>query len=127
MSKYFSDPVSQKQLRCHCGCDEIKITDALYTTLDTIRVLVGRPVNINSGYRCKKHDLKVRQKRTTGAHHKGLAADIRVANSYERFEILRACMQLKITRIGVAEDFIHIDIDRNLPQYVIWTYGKEKK
>lgn len=43
--------------------------------LDPLRSLLGRPVNVSSGYRCKALNSKVGGSKTS-AHVKGLAADI---------------------------------------------------
>jgi uncharacterized protein YcbK (DUF882 family) len=81
------------------------------------------PFNITSGARCKKHNAKVGGS-DTSSHLLGLAVDIAVANSWERYHIVRTVMQdwAEPVRIGVAKTFIHIDIDKNKPQEVLWTY-----
>lgn len=150
-SNYFSDPVSLSQIRCHCGCNKDNLDTMVLKFLDKIRKEVGRPVNINSGCRCKIHDLNIylgklkrrldartltrdkykelvrleKDKKRTSSHIKGLAVDIRVTGTRERFEILQAIFQFAspyIARIGIGESFIHFDIDPDKVQDVIWLY-----
>lgn len=45
-------------------------------TLDEVRVLLGRPVHVNSGYRCAQANEGVGSKAKHSRHLDGLAADI---------------------------------------------------
>ena len=56
------------------------------------------------------------------AHTRGLAADIRCNAGATRMKIVRAALALGITRIGIGSSFVHVDIDRSLPQDTIWHY-----
>ncbi len=55
------------------------------------------------------------------AHFKGLAADIRAGNGWERYCLVAAALGLGIKRIGVYDKHIHIDVDPTLPKPVIWS------
>lgn len=161
-SKYFSDPVSLAQIKCHCGCQKTDLSEDLYRILDKLRERLGCPININSGLRCEKHDLNIylgklekkhkagllsyedyrqadldeRVKKRTSSHIKGLAVDIAVNDLRERFEVLRDVFAFnccnanrpsadaisEIKRIGIAKNFIHIDIDPGKTQDVVWIY-----
>lgn len=76
---------------------------------------------INSGYRCKKHNKKVGGAHDS-AHRKGLAADIQCLNSSERYFLIVALINAGFRRIGMAENFIHCDLDGTKVQSVIWDY-----
>ena len=89
--------------------------------LITVRDLYNNPINISSGYRTMKHNKNVGGK-SNSAHLRGYAADLVVNNSYERLMILRAVILTGFTRVGIANDFIHIDCDPSLPQNVLWKY-----
>jgi len=58
----------------------------------------------------------------TSSHTKGVAVDISVSTSYERFKILEALIYAGFNRIGIGSDFIHIDNDAKKAQEVCWDY-----
>ena len=88
--------------------------------LDEAREYAGIPFVINSAYRGPKHPLSI--KNPTSSHIKGLAVDISAKDSRDRFLILDALINSGFTRIGIAGTFIHVDIDLDKSQNVIWTY-----
>ena len=89
--------------------------------LDTARGIAGIPFKINSGYRTSAHNTLVGG-RVGSSHKKGLAVDIGYTGSRERYIILKALMEVGITRYGIAKTFIHCDVDNNKDQDVIWLY-----
>lgn len=76
---------------------------------------------INSGFRTPAANAEAGGS-VTSSHLKGLAADIRCNSSFERFVIIQALLFAGFTRIGVAENFIHVDNDPDKPQALMWTY-----
>jgi uncharacterized protein YcbK (DUF882 family) len=56
------------------------------------------------------------------AHLRGNAVDIHCENSYHRFKIVQALLDVGFTRVGIASTFIHADVDEELTDSVIWTY-----
>lgn len=56
------------------------------------------------------------------SHLLGLAADIYVTDSRSRYIILDALQEVGFTRIGIAPNFVHCDLDTNKPQHRIWVY-----
>ena len=89
--------------------------------LDTARGIAGIPFKINSGYRTAAHNTLVGG-RVGSSHKKGLAVDIGYTGSRERYIILKALMEVGITRFGIAKTFIHCDVDNNKDEDVIWLY-----
>ena len=89
--------------------------------LDTARGIAGIPFKINSGYRTAAHYTLVGG-RVGSSHKKGLAVDIGYTGSRERYIILKALMEVGITRFGIAKTFIHCDVDNNKDEDVIWLY-----
>ena len=79
------------------------------------------PFVITSGYRCGNHNWLVGG-RPDSSHKKGLAADIRAQTSSERFAIVSGLIKAGFGRIGVAKNYIHVDIDMSKPQNVMWVY-----
>ena len=88
--------------------------------LDEAREYANIPFIINSAYRSPNHPLSI--KNPTSSHIKGLAVDISVKDSRQRFLILDALMVVGFNRIGIAGTFIHVDLDLDKSQNVIWTY-----
>ena len=88
--------------------------------LDEAREYAGIPFNINSAYRSPTHKESI--KNPTSSHIKGLAVDISAKDSKTRFKILDALIAVGFTRIGIANSFIHVDLDFDKSQNVIWTY-----
>ena len=97
------------------------MSPALLELLDHTRMIYGKPIYINSGFRTPKHNKEVGGK-SRSSHLKGLAVDIRCNNSRDRFELLEVLLKKGFNRIGVGSTFIHIDIDLEKSPNVIWTY-----
>jgi len=90
--------------------------------LDYARGNAGIPFKINSGYRSEKWNLKVGGR--WGSSHKfGFAADIHCNNSGDRALMIKALMEVGITRIGIGKTFIHCDVDNKKDQDVFWLYN----
>jgi len=94
--------------------------------LDEAREIAGIPFKITSGYRTKEYneDLIKRGYKASrnSSHLKGLAADISVKDSKSRFIVFNSLLLAGFTRIGIADTFIHVDLDTDKTQNVIWTY-----
>ena len=84
------------------------------------------PFKITSGYRTKEYneDLIKRGYKASknSSHLKGLAADISVKDSRQSFIVINSLLLAGFTRIGIADTFIHVDLDLEKTQNVIWTY-----
>ena len=88
--------------------------------LDEAREYANIPFIINSAYRSPKHPESI--KNPSSSHIKGLAVDINAKDSRTRFLILDALLTVGFTRIGISDTFIHVDLDFDKSQSVIWTY-----
>lgn len=111
---------SQHEFACPC-CGESETDLTLVEILQNIRDDLGSSISISSGYRCEEHNRSVGGV-DSSSHTKGLAVDIRCSSSDRRFSLIELALDHGITRIGVSSSFIHLDIDSNKPQMVIWTY-----
>lgn len=100
------------EFKCKCGkCDPILVDEALVTWLQKIRDYFGRSVNINSGYRCAKHNASAKVGGSPSSHHvKGMAADIRVEGITPQ-EVAKYAESIGIKRIGLYDNFVHIGSD----------------
>jgi zinc D-Ala-D-Ala carboxypeptidase len=114
------------EFRCKCGCGADGIKEELVAKLQVMRTAYGKPMKINSGYRCPRHPIEAK-KSTPGAHSLGIAADIGVQGP-EAYRILALAVQQCFTGIGVqqkkgVEPFIHVDIrNGELPGPTVWSY-----
>lgn len=79
------------------------------------------PWTLTSSYRTVEYS-KAKGWSLTSSHIKGLAVDIAVPNSRARYEILTCLIMAGFTRIGIGSDFIHVDLDEDKPEKVIWDY-----
>lgn len=89
--------------------------------LQLSRKIAGIPYNINSGWRCEVWNEIVGGS-PDSSHMRGLAADIAVVTSQQRYTIMGALIQAGFKRIGIREDFIHVDADPEKEQGLIWLY-----
>ena len=87
--------------------------------LDELREACGFPFVITSGYRSPDHPLEA-VKEIPGTHAQGIAADIKITSSAQRYSIIKGALEHGFTGLGVAGDFIHLDTRGSVP--VIWTY-----
>jgi len=107
MSKYFKEI-------------ETNMSKEFLFVLDEAREFAGIPFIINSAYRSPEHPLSI--KNPSSSHIKGLAVDIKATDSTTRFKIVKALVEVGFKRIGIADTFIHVDLDLDKTQNVIWTY-----
>ena len=100
------------EFKCKCGkCDPILVDEGLIVWLQKIRDHFGRSVNVNSGYRCAKHNASPQVGGDPNSHHvKGMAADIRVEGVTPQ-EVAKFAESIGIRRIGLYDNFVHIGSD----------------
>ena len=91
--------------------------------LDKARHLAKTPFIITSGFRTVEHNKTVGGL-STSSHLKGCAVDIDCSDSKSRFIMIYALLTVGFNRIGIGKDFIHVDMDQNKPQNLIWHYYK---
>ena len=103
MSKYFKEI-------------ETNMSKEFLFVLDEAREIAGIPFVINSAYRSPEHPLSI--KNPSSSHIKGLAVDIKATDSNTRFKIVEALVSVGFTRIGIADTFIHVDLDLDKTQNV---------
>jgi uncharacterized protein YcbK (DUF882 family) len=113
---------SLDEFRCKCGCRQVIVTPALVEALEDIREFAGIPIQITSGFRCPTQNATAGGS-ANSAHLTGEAADIFVSGSLDRFKILEAIFLYGPTRVGIGQDFLHVDVSQALPQEVAWVYG----
>ncbi len=122
------------EFKCKCGkCDPILVDEALVTWLQKIRDHFGKSVNINSAYRCAKHNADPKVGGSKSSHHvKGKAADIRVEGVTPQ-EVAKYAESIGIRRIGLYDNFVHIGSDttkkfwKGHDQVIVDTFGGAPK
>lgn len=98
-----------------------RMQPSLVSKLDLARDDAGVPIQITSSYR--HGDDK--------AHGRGWAVDLSdnlvgdACASHWRFRVVRALLRQGFARIGVYDRHIHVDLDPDLPQQVLW-WGTSK-
>lgn len=93
-------------------CSTVKVDTDLVTYLQKIRDHFGKPVTINSGYRCDAHNKAVGGA-SGSLHTKGQAADISVKD-VKPAEVAKYAESIGVLGIGLYETakdgyFVHID------------------
>ena len=109
MTKYFKE------------IDDGNMNQEFLDKLDQARELANIPFKINSAYRSPEHNAKIGGK-PNSSHLRGLAVDISVKDSRSRFIVLEALIKVGFNRIGIADTFIHVDLDKEKSDKVVWTY-----
>ena len=117
MSRYFT----KSEFACKCGCGRNSISSDLITLLDAAREEADTAFVITSGYRCPAHNKAVGGS-PSSSHIKGLAVDIKADNSANRMKIINGLTNAGFKRIGIHHRFIHVDIDTDKPQELMWVY-----
>jgi len=109
------------EFMCPC-CQQVRpMQHTFINLLDKARAIANVPFVITSGYRCKDYNKYVGGV-ADSSHTKGYAADIQVENSHMRCKMLAALISVGFNRIGIADTFIHVDMDPDKPANVIWLY-----
>lgn len=116
LTKHFS----RWEFECSCGCEYDQMQARIVERLQRVRENFG-PLIIHSGCRCEVHNHRVGGS-PFSSHLRGLAADIRCANSFSRFHLIRSLLAEGFQRIGLGQDFIHVDMDRTKTQSLVWLY-----
>ena len=117
--KYFKPEEFDSPDRSGSG---IMMSHLLIKLLEELRVKLNEPIKINSGYRTKEHNEKLKGAVENSAHTRGLAVDITCPDSSYRYVLVKAAIEIGFLRIGVGRDFLHLDMDEEKPQAVVWLY-----
>ena len=112
---------SMNEFECHCGCrmpDSAKanIEALVEQVLDPARERYGKPVCVNSGYRCARHNAAVGGV-ANSQHLRGEAADICCSDNERLSKIIeengRYDQLIRYMGPGGKIRFIHVSWKRN--------------
>ena len=115
MSTYISEQSEWKEkwknfafdeFKCSC-CGVVKMDEAMLDLVQEAIDTLG-PLSITSAYRCSSHNSSVSKTGANGPHTTGHSLDIAVKNSQHRKQLIDH-FATKVTGLGVAKSFIHID------------------
>ncbi|HHO49275.1 MAG TPA: peptidase M15 [Desulfobacteraceae bacterium] len=117
-----------RELQCKCGCGRMDIDPDFLRRLEDLRVAYGRPMIINSGYRCPEYNNRVSTTGLDGPHTIG-AVDVR-CSGHEAHLLLHMAMIVGFSGIGVKQHgphsgrFLHLDnlTTHDNPRPWVWTY-----
>lgn len=112
---------SKHEVICRCGCGKVEMDEYFMLRLQEARTYHKKPMIINSGFRCPIYNKKINGS-VSSSHLKGLAVDIKCETTEERFRLLESLFVSNFYRIGIGEDFIHVDLDADKPQCIVWLY-----
>ena len=98
-----------------------ELNKELVDKLDIVRGECGFPFVINSGYRTPAENALLKDSVTDSAHTLRLAVDIKCIDSTKRMKIVSSAFLHGFKRIGIANTYIHLDLDKNKPNS-IWLY-----
>lgn len=87
--------------------------------LDLARQMADIPFIITSGLRSIEKNKEVGGA-SDSSHLKGLGCDIACKNSQQAFCIIKGAFMAGIERIGLGKGHIHLDIDTEKPQKVLF-------
>lgn len=107
-----SSNFNSNEFDCKCGkCKKTIIDKKLINSLQLIRNHFGKPIIINSGYRCTEHNKAVGGV-SNSQHTRGKAADI-VVKGIEPREVAAYAASIGVNGIGVYKTFTHVDTRAN--------------
>ena len=139
-SERASEHFSWAEVACqHCGATPAENVVAsaqlvqLLRALEAIRAEIGKPLRVNSWYRCTRHPIEAAKKDGPGAHATGLATDLQVAGE-DAVVAVRTALGIigDVAGIGIRQHgphgarIIHIDnapaVLPHRPRPYIWSY-----
>jgi zinc D-Ala-D-Ala carboxypeptidase len=114
-----SDPVSEhflaKEFDCPCGvCGMTFVDEDLIAKLEALRMRLGVPIRITSGYRCDYHqrELAARGLETASGrsqHQDGKAADLSTGK-HSGMDLERHARAVGFQAVGVGRTWVHVDL-----------------
>lgn len=115
---------SEKEMSCRC-CGKAEMDPAFMDKLQGLRDLLGEPLRVNSGYRCREYNKKIGG---GPAHPKGMAVDLGI-NRKLAYNTLVLALAMGFQGVGIKQKgkgrFIHLDMlpgSSRAPRPTVWSY-----
>lgn len=118
MAEFVSKNFTKEELSCKC-CGVYGMKPIFIEKLQELREHFSRPMIITSAFRCPKHNTAIRGE-SDSQHLLGLAVDVAIVDSFERFELISYAVFLGFRGIGVDGCFVHLDYRASPPK--LWLY-----
>lgn len=103
--------------------DYTKMPEELRIKLERLATLIGctaqKKLFITSHYRTPEQNVRCKGS-PTSSHLNGSAVDILCPTSRDKFYLVENAFVAGFTRIGIYNGHIHLDVDLNKTQNVIW-------
>ena len=119
------------ELACkHCGELPEVLDTELLDRLEILRKVIDRPLRINSGHRCRQHNLLVGG--AAYSQHKSLAVDLSLTG-HDPLNLFSHARNLGFLGIGLGDSFIHLDMRREVDGHqparklTVWFYSSSGK
>jgi zinc D-Ala-D-Ala carboxypeptidase len=96
------------------------LNDEFIALLDRARGIAKTPFDITSGRRTIAENERIPTASSNSSHLSGDAVDLACSGSPERFQIVKALLEVGFTRIGIYSAHLHVDCDKSKPQNVMW-------
>lgn len=108
------------EFQCPC-CGACDMDKDFLIALNYLRDQFGKPLKINSGFRCKIHNERIGGK-PNSFHLIGKACDINIAPFYQtlKFDLFLTVLE-KFNGVGIAHNFMHVDT-RAIQERGLWFY-----
>ena len=127
ITKHFT----KAELACrHCGA--FRMDPGFLQKLELVRVGLGKPMVINSGYRCSEHNAAVGEGKLVGAHTLGCAVDVAISGE-DVPKLIELALQFGFTGFGLKQHgpmagrYVHLDTvpvgNSDIPRPRFWTYS----
>lgn len=107
VGSWFWPNFTPKEISCK-GDGLIVINKEALDALQRLRMLVGKPIIINSGYRSAAYNKAVGGAKNS-YHMKGMAFDIRLTPDVKREKIHQFASSAGFNGIGDYDTFVHVD------------------
>lgn len=104
---------SVEEMACH-HCGECHMDENFMALLDKLREEYGKPIIVNSGYRCPEYNAEISHTGKDGPHTTGKAIDISVSG-HDAHRLLYFALNNGFTGVGSDQKgdhesrFIHLD------------------
>lgn len=116
--KYFKE---EEFKRLTPSCSMAQMDENLLMLLDELREAVGMPFVLTSAYRTPLWDIS-KGRTGKGAHTKGMGVDIQITNPTFARIVLERALRMPFRGIGIAKNFIHLDVMPREYTPIIWGY-----
>lgn len=100
----------------------LNISKDLVLFLERLEREVGFELKFSSGVRCEECNRRVGGVHGS-SHIMGRAVDVACIGGFARLIIVGAALRCGARRVGVGASFVHLDVDADQVQDVLWVYS----